>query len=195
MHNFKYLETFYNDDFDYTIPFRFCYFSRITESKGIFETIKIFKEINEDSVLCTLDIYGTIEDSAKEKFEEILNENYSFICYKGVVPAEKASIYIKDYYMMIFPTKDNGEGFPGSIIDAFAAGVPILSSRFLSFDDILMEKQNCLSFPFGKYEEMHNKVLYCITHPKEICKMRINCSREYLKYNPQKEIEILLNNL
>ena len=195
MHNFKYLETFCIEDYPCDLPLKFCYFSRITESKGIFETIEIFAKINQNQTLCTLDVYGLIEDTAKERFLELIKKHKKFVQYKGVVEAEKASNYIKDYYMMVFPTKDVGEGFPGVILDAFAAGVPLLVSRFSSFYAILHDGRDCISFSFENYDEMYSQMCYVLTNTDKICLMRKNCHNEYYKYDPSHEINMITNNL
>ena len=39
--------------------------------------------------------------------------------------------------MQIFPTRFTTEGIPGSIIDSYYAGVPVLASKWNSFDDVI----------------------------------------------------------
>lgn len=44
--------------------------------------------------------------------------NTTAVEYKGLVPYDQSTKYLKQYFALIFPTFFSGEGFPGTIIDA-----------------------------------------------------------------------------
>ncbi|MFR3494185.1 MAG: glycosyltransferase [Blautia sp.] len=51
-----------------------------------------------------------------------------YIRYKGMVPFNQSTEVLKNYDALLFPTYYEGEGFAGTIIDAFAAGLPVIAS-------------------------------------------------------------------
>lgn len=195
MHNFKYEPLYLIEEYSCVMPLRFCFFSRVSESKGILETLEVFRKLNMNGICCMLDVYGKIDAGFENKFISVINTCSEFAQYLGVVKPEEASMIIKDYFMLVFPTKFDGEGFPGAIIDALAAGVPVLSSRFEFFYDILVEGKTSISFKMGDYHDMYRVMKDCISNPKKICKMRTICHKEYSKYLPKNEIKKIIDNL
>lgn len=194
MHNFKCLKA-YLKDYDIGQGLRFVFFSRVTEGKGIFDAIRVFENLHDRGVNCFLDIYGKIDDEIEEAFMRMVERNKAFVKYKGVASPDESSSILKDYYMMVFPTKFFEEGFPGAILDVFAAGIPILSSHFRNYDDLLKDHYNSLVFDLNNFEDFQEKLIYACEHPNEICSMRSNSAAEYKKYSPEKEIRVLVDRL
>lgn len=67
------------------IPYRLCTFSRVIKEKGIEDAVQAVCEINSkyDDIFAELDIYGQIEDSQKEWFEQLQASSPQYIRYKG----------------------------------------------------------------------------------------------------------------
>ena len=195
MHNFKYLK---QCQMPYTADqgvFQFCYFARVTPDKGILDTINVLDDLNRDEIVCTLDIYGKVDEDFKEFFLDLIEKKKKYVRYCGIAKPEAAPEIMKKYFMILFPTRFYGEGFPGTILDSFAAGVPVLTSRFASFNDIFVDNVNCLSFEFENYNQMQEKMLYAMRNPKEVEKIRMACRNEFQKYCPKQEVQVLLKNM
>ena len=55
--------------------YRFCTFSRVTKAKGITDAIEAIAKINENiQYKVTLDIYGIVEDSYREEFNNFIKK-------------------------------------------------------------------------------------------------------------------------
>lgn len=109
---------------------KICIFSRVMKEKGIELAIDAITKFNKDKnkEIFKLDIFGPIDKLYKDRFE-LLQKNFpSYITYKGCVDSKDSTDILKNYYALLFPTYYKGEGFAGSLIDAFAAGVPIVAS-------------------------------------------------------------------
>lgn len=80
------------EEIEFSEPYRFCIFSRIMKEKGIEDAIDAIQSINEDAgrVICSLDIYGRIDDGYVERFEKVLKQITNAIQYKGMVPYDKS---------------------------------------------------------------------------------------------------------
>lgn len=134
------------------------YFSRIEEKKGIYDLIDVVKNINKSEQLIKLDIYGRFQSKNDKK--KLLNvcDNYS-IKYCGALDMDDINSYhlISKYDLHVFPTK-YGEGFPGTLLDFFMAGVPTLSSTFARSADILTVKDSIL-FKQGDNNDLYDKIM------------------------------------
>lgn len=119
-------------------PRRVCTFSRVMEQKGILEAIDAVGRIcaRDGGNSWQLDIYGPVDPA----FEDALNHALSsapYARYCGSVSPEESVRAIAPYWALLFPTKWKLEGFPGTVIDALAAGVPVIASRWRYYGEML----------------------------------------------------------
>ncbi len=102
---------------------------------------------------------------------------------------------MKDYFLHVFPTTFLTEGYPGSILDALAAGVPTLSARWISYEDVLEEGRTGLSYPLGDWEALQKRLEEILTNPDRIWNMREACIFAAAKYRPENVIRIMMEKL
>ncbi|MCR4661085.1 MAG: glycosyltransferase [Clostridia bacterium] len=136
------------------------YFSRIEDQKGIYDLIECLKEINEHAIKYTLDVFGRPQNkNEEERIVDICNK-YSYLNYKGKLDINGSNSYeqLSRYDLHVFPTK-YAEGFPGTIIDFFIAGVPTLASSFARAKDILSSNDSII-FKQGDRKDLLNKLKY-----------------------------------
>lgn len=134
MPNSKPLPRVYGDAGRYSDPVvRFMFLGRIAEPKG---TLTIFEALShpllrERSGRFTVDFYGRIEEGHRERFHSELNRQAN-CTYKGYIDVthepERSYAAFAGYHAMLFPTHWMGEGFPGVVIDAYVAGLPVIAS-------------------------------------------------------------------
>lgn len=177
-------------------PFKLCTFSRVMKEKGIEDAVNAVEEINKQygETIFTLDIYGQVDSSQIEWFENLKKKFSSNIKYKGIVPFDQSTNVLKEYYALLFPTNFYTEGIPGTIIDAYASGVPVIASKWESYDDLIDNKVG-YGYSFGNYNELVAILYKIVKNPKEIEKMKKNCILEAKKYLPQVALLKLINGL
>lgn len=134
------------------------FLSRIEDPKGVEEMIGVVKNVNRDKVRCTLDIFGSVMPEYKEKFETLAAEFPEYIKYRGELKSEKINGVIWEYDLQLFPTKYRTEGFPGSILDAFYAGVPTLSAKWYSGSEVINDGVDGVLFEQFDFADMENKL-------------------------------------
>ncbi len=194
--NFDNVETLYNFSIRKTIaqlpdkewkkaPFRFCTFSRVTKEKGIGEAIQAISAVNKIKESCTLDIYGPIDPDYKEDFETMLVAESNTIKYKGVLNGDEVIPTLSQYFAMLFPTYYHGEGMPGAVLEAFAAGVPVIASNWHNNAEVVTHKATGLIYELGDVENLISAIGFTISHPNDIVKMKSKCLRESIKYKPE----------
>lgn len=177
-------------------PYKLCTFSRVMKEKGIEDAIEAVKAINETAgeTVYTLDIYGQVDLSQTEWFEELRSRFPSYVTYGGLVPFDKSVEVLKDYFALLFPTRFYTEGIPGTIIDAYAAGVPVVSARWESFSDIVEEGVTGIGYEFESVEDLKKKLLYAAENRETIASMKPDCLAYSKRYLPGEAIECLTKN-
>ena len=136
---------------------KLIYFSRVETNKGIYDLIETIASINQEYKF-NLDIYGLIASKKDKKKIKYFQKKYPWLSYKGCLSLVSQEQYEKlsSYDLHVFPTL-YGEGFPGTIIDFFIAGVPTLSSSFARYNEILSEKESYI-YEQGNNEKLRNSL-------------------------------------
>jgi len=181
----------------YSVPFKLCTFSRVSKEKGIEDAIDVIKKINSESnaPIVLLDIYGQIDRNYEDKFNIMLKNLPPYIKYKGIVPFDKSVETLKDYFLLLFPTYYEGEGFAGSLLDAFAAALPTIASDWHYNSEIINDNKTGKLFKAKDLTSFKNTLIYYIENPQEVVEMKGNCLEMAEKYMPENAIKILLDNL
>lgn len=178
-------------------PFKLCTFSRVMKEKGIEDAVNAVKAVN-DAIgrdVYTLDIYGQIDKEQADWFVKLQTKFPDYVKYKGLVPFDKTTEVLKDYFLLLFPTKFYTEGIPGTIIDAYAAGVPVACSKWQSFADLVDDTVG-YGYEFSSEEALENllKKIY-LEDIDKISVMKKACILKSRQYMPEKIVKILINKL
>ena len=115
---------------------RFLFMGRIMKEKGIdelFEAIKIIK--NKYPNTC-FDILGGLEESYKEKLNEL--ENMNLINYYGRVKDVKP--YIKQSHCILLPSYH--EGMSNSLLEGAAMGRPLITSNIPGCKEVVEDSKS-----------------------------------------------------
>ena len=178
-------------------PYRLCTFSRVMQEKGLGEAVHAVEKINAEfgREVFALDIYGPVWPTQVEWFEQLQQSFPPSVHYKGTVPFDSTLDVLKGYFLMLFPTLFYTEGVPGTIIDAYASGLPVLASRWESFSDVVDEGQTGLGYEFGSFDALCAILGDIARHPGKIDGMRQHCLKKYQQFRPCNVIEALLEQL
>ena len=150
----------YNGDLPELKPLSLCTFSRVMKEKGIEDVVNAVKTVNDHfgRTVYTLDIYGQVDSAQTEWFNELKSIFSSYIKYGELVPFDKSVEVLKNYFALLFPTYYEGEGFAGTLLDAMAAGVPVIASDWRYNTEIVNEKTGYV------YSSHDNRVFFRYTH-------------------------------
>ena len=172
----------------------FCIFSRVMKEKGIEDAIEAIQHINaeESRETCKLDIYGRIDESYKERFESLMDKVTPAVRYMGMIPYDESVKAISGYYALLFPTYWNGEGFPGTIVDAFSAGLPVVATDWNCNREIIDNEKNGIIYPSGKIKNLIDAIKWMIS-ADNIVAMKRDCIESAKKYQPDRYIQRIID--
>lgn len=191
--NFKRVKCIEEDSLvlEYPNQFRFCTFSRVNEAKGIGRACEAVININikYGFTKARLEIYGPIEENYDVK--RYVDMSNGAISYNGVISADKSVETLAGAYALLFPTTFCGEGFPGTIIDAFSAGVPIIATDWHLNGEIIQDGYTGLLYDPEQPEKLEELMEYLMNAPELVFTMRKQCLEEAKKYAPEKIMETI----
>ena len=136
------------------------------KEKGIGDAITAVCSVN--SILgfnaFRLDIYGKVDGDQVEWFDSLIRNVPGYINYKGLVPYDETTKIIKNYFALLFPTYYDGEGFAGTLIDALAAGVPVIASDWKYNSELVADKVTGIIFETRNTDDLIKKLLWVYEH-------------------------------
>ena len=182
----------------YSEPYKLVTFSRVTEKKGIGTAVDIVTKLNKKygRKVFLLDIYGPVDSGEDERwFAELQKSFTDAITYRGNAPFDKSVEILSGYFALLFPTQYFTEGIPGTIIDAYAAGVPVIASKWKSFADVVEEGITGLGYDFNTTTDLEKIIDKIVIEPSIITNLKQGCVRKANDFLPQNAIKPLIDRI
>ena len=177
-------------------PLKLCTFSRVMKEKGIENAVDAVKKVNDQLgyTALVLDIYGQVMEESSEWFANLKAKFPEYVRYCGSVDADKSVEVLQEYFALLFPTHFYTEGIPGTIIDAYSAGIPVISAKWESFSDVVDNYKTGLGYDFDNEEQLENILLQVVQDPKVLLEMKENCLKKAKEFLPETAIKIIAEN-
>lgn len=175
------------------VPYKLCTFSRVMKEKGIETAVNVIKQVNDKLgyIAYSLDIYGQVDTAQNEWFENLKTQFPDYIRYCGCVDANQSVEVLQKYFALLFPTHFCTEGIPGTIIDAYAAGIPVISAKWESYSDVVDEGVTGIGYDFDNADRFEKILLEVAQNPNVLLNMKENCIRKAKDYIPESAIQVM----
>lgn len=185
--------------YQHTEPFKLVTFSRVMKEKGIEDLIRIIKQINETTgrTVYSLDIYGHIQEGEEDWFKELMASvaDNSAFSYKGKISFTESTSVLASYFALVFPTRFFTEGIPGTIIDAYSAGLPVIAAKWESFNDVIDDGVTGIGFEFENWDELTKILEKIAVNPEIVYDKKTACLRKAVEFIPESTVSVLTNRL
>jgi glycosyltransferase involved in cell wall biosynthesis len=135
--------------------FRIVFMARVNKMKGLDYIFRLAEYLENEYTYkrpIIIDFYGPIEKQDEEYFRKQLNK-YKITSYRGVLQPEEIYKTLTNYDIMVFPTKYYTEGFPGSVLDAYISGLPIVATHWKHATDFIIQDKTGYIVPFKNSEK------------------------------------------
>ncbi len=112
---------------------RFVFIGQVREHKGIREILAAAERFEQD---IQVDIYGPV-------FQDIgtdLAGERRHVTYRGVLSQDQVTAVLQQHDIFLLPSKHAPEGYPGAIVEALAAGLPVITTRLGGIPEIVDEE-------------------------------------------------------
>lgn len=163
---------------------KFVFFSRVHPDKGCQMIVNCANRLNDlgyhDRFL--VDFYGAI-DKDYQDFQNVIAAVPN-VSYKGFLNVQKDEGYdtLSTYDIMLFPTYWRGEGFPGVVIDAYIAGLPIISSNW-SCNEEVVDEETGIIIPHHDEESLFKEMKKVLDNDYDLDQMSIECQKRASQYD------------
>jgi|SRR5690554_2880982 len=191
LHNFRFYKEFKKKDL-LNENLQLVFMARINPQKGIKTLFKLSDRLFEIGLEgIRIDLYGQIEDSYKVEFANLLNTKKGNISYCGVLNPDNITCVLKKYDLFLFPTEYYTEGFPGSILDAYIAEVPVVVSRWKYADEFVINNHSGIICEFNNPNDFIDKTIDLISNKEKLKELNKTVKIEKYKYSTEAAWNIL----
>jgi glycosyltransferase involved in cell wall biosynthesis len=162
---------------------------RLVPWKGIRTLLLAWKSLSESIPLIIVGD-GPLRREIETRVSQELPPVVSFT---GRLPRAETIAAMRRARFLIFPSEWY-EGFPMSIIEAFACSVPVICSKLGSMEEIVNDGQTGLHFRAGDSQDLASKVQWAWKHPEEMKAIGVRARAEYeAKYTASRNYEMLID--
>lgn len=193
--NFRFHD-FYKQNLDVKSTFDLVFMARITESKGcnlLFNFISKFNSKNANNNL-TLSFYGPVDSSYEKSFYHQI-KIYKNVNYKGLCKPDEVFDVLNKYDVCVLPTFYEGEGFPGTIIDSYIAGIPIIISDWLNLPEYVEDGRTGLIFSLNDKEGLYKSVMKLYENHELLKSMKYNAKIKSEQYSSDAAWNVISNDI
>lgn len=119
---------------------RYVFVGQIRYSKGIREVVEAAERFTGG---VSVDVYGPLGfDVPASTFSSLRRVRYC-----GVVQPSEVPEVLSRYDALLLPTYHSGEGYPGVVLEAYGAGLPIICTQWMALPEIVDSSTGILVAP------------------------------------------------
>lgn len=180
---------------------KLVFMARVNRMKGLDTIFAMCEKIKQNKLdnTISIDFYGQLQNQDGDV--DFFNRNitkYDFVKYNG--PAEPSEIYgiLEKYDAMLLPTHYYTEGLPGSVIDAYMSGIPVVVTKWKHATEFVDNEKTGLIISFDDDGiELYDAVLRLLNDQELLSNMKSLSQKKGYDFSSDKAWELLqkyLNN-
>lgn len=184
-------------EFNEEKPLKIVFMSRVTIEKGVdvlFDIANYIEQSPKYSKAITIDFYGPIEEKDKKYFKENISK-FDCTSYKGIAESDNVHTTLGAYDLLLLPTRHEGEGFPGTILDAYISGVPVIVSEWKFLPEFVEHGETGYVCKLEDNKNFYNRIIELYNNPGHLLKLKENAHHKSFEYSENKAWDILKNHL
>lgn len=180
--NFRFQE--FSPSFERINPdeLRVVFMARINRMKG-FESMFKVAEFFADNQKIIIDFYGPIDESDENLFMKEL-KSHKNTRYMGILEPQDINRTLSGYDVMVLPTRYFTEGLPGSVMDSYLSGIPVIATKWKYAEEFIINNETGFIVPFQNGEnEIIDSLLLLNNDRDKLSKMKINAHKKSYEFS------------
>lgn len=163
---------------------RLVFLARVNKLKGYHTIFKFAEFVKKNSLDIIIDFYGPINDEDKKDFFDLLDSYKEIVIYKGVLRQEEVTLTLQHYDVMLLPTRVFTEGFPGSILDAYIAGIPVIATEWKYAHEFIDNGVTGFVISFKDCQKEFNEKIMALYEDRVLLsQMKLNSFQKRIHYS------------
>lgn len=160
---------------------------RLSVEKGLHTLITAWESLRE----VPLKIFG--DGPLREELTDLVSKKALPITFHGFCDRATVLHAIGHAVFQVVPSEWY-EGFPMTILEAYASGTPVVCSRIGSLEEIVREGETGIAFKPGDAIDLVRAARSLIQDPVRLHRMRRNARSEFLsRYSSDKNFDLLMD--
>jgi glycosyltransferase involved in cell wall biosynthesis len=117
------------------------FIGRLCAEKGVREAVEAAETLGGEA---SLDVYGPFWG---DSLSEDIFHGKTRVRYRGPIEPDRVPDVMREHDALLLPTRHRDEGYPGGIIEAFAAGRPVICTRWMALPEMVDDSCGILIEP------------------------------------------------
>lgn len=181
--NFRFVDIKPTYDAKVNNTLQIVYMARVQKAKGYDVLIDLANNIVSNKINATIDIYGQVDPLDESDFWDSIKNSSGIVHYKGALEPSKIYTTLSNYDVLILPTKYYTEGFPGSILDSYLSGIPVIVTRWKHASEFVQDGLTGFIVDFDNpLPEIKDRVCRLCNEKQLLCNMKRAAIKEGMKY-------------
>jgi len=171
---------------------RLVFMARINKTKGYRTIFQVVDRLQASSSKVSMAFYGQVAEEDRTDFEELIEKYSGNVSYKGALKPEDIQQTLSQYDVMLLLTQYYTEGFPGSILDAYIAGLPVIVTEWKHSREFVDDGNTGFIVPFGEcVDDVVERINRLVLDRDLLLQMKKNAQKESVKYSEGKAWDVL----
>lgn len=167
------------------------FMARVVKEKGVFLIFDVIEKLKGvQNIQFKVTFYGPIDEKDKQEFFSMLEEYKELACYKGVLNPNDIYSNLTKHDVLLLPTFHPGEGFPGTILDAYISGIPVITTRWKQIPEFVDEGETGFLIDYDT-EQLVEKLILLAKDPKLLSSLKKNALEKSKEYSSEKGLQVL----
>jgi glycosyltransferase involved in cell wall biosynthesis len=148
------------------------YVGRLSREKGLHTLLSAWRQVRN----LPLKIIG--DGPLRAELEQQVQQEHLSVEFLGFRAHPDVLDQVARATLQVIPSECY-EGFPMTVLEAYACGTPVLASRLGSLDEIVIEGETGLKFGAGDADDLKNKVLRLQNDPELLGSLRRGARQQF----------------
>jgi glycosyltransferase involved in cell wall biosynthesis len=162
-------------------PFRVLFVGTLNRQKGalvLISAIPYVRKVRQDVEFILAGPWWNAEDQREAESFIARTGIADGVSFPGLVEGEAKREIFESADLFVFPAIQQ-EGQPLVVIEAMAAGLPILFTDRGCLRETVIDHEQGLEIKIGDAEDLSEKIVWMLDHPEEMGRMGANSRRRY----------------